>query len=138
MWTCRGGRVQASEVEVRAALRRAGAIEVGGRWHAVPPELAHHALRMLLLTCAARGWPRSAVPAAAAASAMEEDDVDPRREGSGLTAESAGRACGVRHACLCAFSPRCWVAGMQEHEVVLHAEHALELNFRFLRPQQSW
>lgn len=137
MWTCRAGRVQASEVEVRAALRRAGAIEVEGRWHAVPPELAHHALRVLLLTCATRGWPRSAVPAAAAASAMEEDDVDPRRGGGSLTAEPAGRACGVRHACPSAFLPRCRVAVMQEHEAVLHAEHDLELNCRILRPQQS-
>ena len=81
---------------------------MGGRWHAVPPELAHHALRVLLLTCAARSWPRSAVPAAAAAAAMEEDDIDPRCGGSGFTAEPAGLACGVRRACPSAFFPRCW------------------------------
>lgn len=70
---------QASDEELREALRERCALEIDGRWRLVDPSYLGHVLELLLVTACEHGWPRSAVPAENMGACLcSEADIDPR------------------------------------------------------------
>lgn len=70
-------RVQASEGELRAALRSLQAVELRGRWRLLTPPYQDELLNMLLPTVVASGWQLDAVPQQGILAAMEEQGYPP-------------------------------------------------------------
>ena len=69
---------QASAAELRKALQRRHAAELGGVWRTISPSYLGHLLEMSLLSAAQHGWDLAAVPLAEACLVLhEEDGIDP-------------------------------------------------------------
>lgn len=70
---------QASDAELRSALKERGALCLAGRWRLVEAAYLGHVLELLLLTAAEHDWPRSAVPADDMAAHLCRDaEINPR------------------------------------------------------------
>lgn len=72
------GHGQASEAELRAALREKGALELDGQWHRLDEAFLGELLELILLTAVAQGWSFHAVPCQDMAACLHQDGYDPR------------------------------------------------------------
>ena len=70
--------IQASAVELEAALQHRGALEIDGCWRVMSAALLGDTLEVLLLTAAQQGW-GSRILVAEAGQAMSADGFDPRQ-----------------------------------------------------------
>ncbi|CAM6107033.1 unnamed protein product [Calypogeia fissa] len=71
-------RVQASEFQLRTALKALHAVEIGGYWRIAAEEFMHEVLEMLLLTATQHDWPLGALPGLEVVKAMGDDNYSPQ------------------------------------------------------------